>query len=441
MNFVSLKKVTIMHGKILLNILRFLLVFILSIFSSSQTADIQLRYDDFVYDNNIKSIRFHRLGFEFSLPVIELNKEENFILTFDDISAKYKRYFYTFDLCDFSWQPVNLPKSDYLSGFYFDEITDYRFSKNTRVPYINYTLVFPNENIKPTRSGNYILKVWYEYSGENILAFTRRFFIIDGKINITATVFPATEISSRWIKQEVDFVIDSQNMNIVNPIANLKVAIIQNQKWTNGIFTLKPRFIKGDIFDYNYNGENTFYAGNEFRSFDIKSTGYQTAEIDGIRIIDGIHHVFLSPDVIRNYTRYAQKSDINGRFYIKTDDFINSDIEAEYVYVYFTLLSHVPRTDGDIFVSGDFTKYQLTDEFKMKYNYERKAYELTLLLKQGFYDYEYVFLPHDKVIGNYTELEGNFSETENDYSIWVYYRRPGEFYCELIGVLFLNSRE
>lgn len=406
----------------------------------SQKSNMSIRYDDFIYDPLIKTVRLYRPEFDFSLPLLDYNSDQEILLSFDDLLGDYRQFKYTIELCDAWWQPANLPQSDYISGFYTDEIVDYRFSGNTRIPYVHYSLTFPNVNMKPTKPGNYILKVWSVDSGTNIMAFTRRFYVIDSRVVVNASVSAGTIIDTRWYKQEVDFTIDKMNLNIVNPNTNLKVVVLQNNRWNNGIFNLQPKLIKGNILEYNYDGENAFDGGNEFRNFDIKSMKYRTAEIDGIKLIGGEYHVFVTPDVPRSFTRYSHRSDINGRFLIKTDDAADSDIEAEYVYVYFTLMYDAPRTDGNIYISGEFTGRQFSDDYKMTYNYERRAYELTLLLKQGFYDYEYIFLPEGKVIGDYSELEGRHFTTENEYSIWVYYRYPGELHDELIGVKFLNSR-
>jgi hypothetical protein len=416
------------------------LVFSLS-FSFSQNVNQTIRYDDYIYDPLIKTVRLYRPEFEFSMPLIDFGSDQKLLLSFDDLLGDYRQFFYTIELCDAWWQPVNMIQADYINGFYTDEIIDYRFSGNTRIPYVHYQLSFPNENLMPTRSGNYIMKVWSVAPEGNVMSFTKRFYIFEGKVAVDASVTAGTLIETRWYKQEIDFTIDKLNLNIINPNSNLKVVILQNNRWSNGIFNLQPRIIRGNIFDYDYNGENAFDGGNEFRNFDMKSMKYRTAEIDGIRLIGGDYHVFLTPDVSRNFQRHLQRSDINGRFLIKTDDAANSDTDAEYVFVYFTLMYDVPRTDGDVYISGEFTNRQLSDEYKMVYNYERRAYELTLMLKQGFYDYEYLFLPQGKVVADYTEFEGRHFETENEYSIWVYYRQPGEFHDELIGVKFLNSRK
>ncbi len=413
-----------------------LVLILVSVSCYSQT----IRYDDFVYDNNIKSVKFSRPDFDFSLPILELNTEQVLILSFDDLRGDYRKYKYTIELCDAWWQPIDIPQSEYISGFFEYDIIDYRYSGNTRIPYVHYSLTFPDENLKPIKSGNYILKVWYDDSGEQKVAFTRRFYVLDNQVSVQGSLTAGTLIDTRWYKQEVDFTIDKLNLNVVNPYENLKVVVLQNGKWSNGLFKLKPKIIRGNILDYDLEVVNAFDGGNEFRNFDIKSMKYNTADIDGIRLIDGQYHVFLTPDVKRNYLQYSQKSDINGRYYIKTDDYNDSNVNADYVYVYFTLLSDAPRTDGDIYVSGDLTNRQLSEDYKMKYNYARKVYELTLVLKQGFYDYEYVFVPTGQLIPDAAEIEGSHYATENEYSIWVYYRHPGELYDQLVGVQFLTTR-
>jgi len=406
----------------------------------SQEQQLSVRYDDFIYDPQIKTVRLYRPEFDFSVPVLELNNDQQLLLSFDDLTANYRQFKYTIELCDAWWQPLNLPEADYIRGLFSDDIVDYRFSGNTRIPYVHYQLTFPNDNMKPILSGNYILKVWTEVEGSNVMVLTKRFFVVDHMVEISAVVTAGTLIETRWYKQEVDFSITATNVNIVNPYSNLKVVVMQNGRWGNGIFNLKPKHVKGNILEYNFDGENAFDGGNEFRNFNIKSMKYKTGEIDGIRLIDSDYHVFIIPDVKRNFLRYSQKSDINGRFFIKSDDYPESEVDGEYVYVYFSLMHDSPRTDGDLYVSGELSNRQLIDEFKMKYNFERKAYELTLLLKQGFYDYEYVFLPQGKVVGDYSEIDGRHFETENEYSIWVYYRQPGRLNDDLIGLKFLNSR-
>ena len=74
----------------------------------------------------------------------------------------------------------------------------------------------------------------------------------------------------------------------------------------------------------------------------------------------------------------------------------------------------------------------------MVFDANSNRYLLSLLLKQGVYDYQYVWV--DKTgKPDYTALEGSHFETENDYQLLVYYKPPGARWEELIGYQVLNS--
>ena len=70
----------------------------------------------------------------------------------------------------------------------------------------------------------------------------------------------------------------------------------------------------------------------------------------------------------------------------------------------------------------------------MKYNAETHAYECTQLLKQGAYNYQYLYVAPGTTAGSTAQAEGNFYETENEYLILVYHRAFGERYDRLIGM-------
>jgi hypothetical protein len=76
---------------------------------------------------------------------------------------------------------------------------------------------------------------------------------------------------------------------------------------------------------------------------------------------------------------------------------------------------------------------------KMTYNSEKSAYEATLYLKQGYYNYIYVFLPDDSEVCDETLTEGNHYETENDYTILFYHRPTASRYDQLVGIKKINS--
>ncbi len=397
-----------------------------------------LRYGDFVYGNNIKTVLFNRKGWEFSPPIIEFNSSETLELRFDDLEADYKNFAYTIIHCNALWQPSNLMDFEYIEGFTEGRIENYAFSRNTRVPFTHYYLEFPNRDMQPKISGNYILKVFHEGNPEDVV-FTRKFMVFEEKVIIDATVKQATNLNHRDTKQEVDFTINTELYPVSNPYRDLKIILTQNGRWDNAIDNLQPKLVQGHMLIYDYQDGNLFEGGNEFRNFDIKSLRHRSLNIQEINSIANGWEVFLMPDESRRFMRYTTRSDINGHFLITTDDYSDDMLESDYAWVNFTLPHTPPLANGNVYVVGGLTDWNLTTKNRMEYNYRDEVYELRLLLKQGFYDYQYIYLEDGTNTGEVSLFEGSHSIAENDYTIYVYYRKPGDMYDSLIGIHHLNS--
>ena len=117
------------------------------------------------------------------------------------------------------------------------------------------------------------------------------------------------------------------------------------------------------------------------------------------------------------------------REYNSTD----SNIGADYITVHFFL--DTPELKGEeVYIDGEFTMGKFDERNRMKYNGEKGGYELQIPLKQGAYNYQYVTLPkgsNSKV--STSAIEGDKYETENEYNIYVYLRKPGDRYDRLVG--------
>lgn len=399
----------------------------------------RLKYSDEVYDDNIKSVQLSTSEWVFGPPVVFTGKDNQLLLSFDDLSDHVRDFHYTFILCDALWNPVDLPQMDYLEGFFEDRISTYTFSRNTLLDYIHYSLTLPGENMKPKTSGNYLLHVWCEEGGEQQTIITRRFFVADNKLGISMDVKMATDIEQRNYQHEVDFTINKSGTEIVDPYRNLTVIVQQNGRTDNMITDLKPKLVKGDELEYNYERENVFDACNEFRHFDAKSITYNTDRIASIQRKDNMVHVYLKTDYRRPFERYVSDDDINGRFLIKNDDDKDSDTESEYLWVHFFLAYDAPLTEGSVFLQGAFTQWGFGESYKMKYDYTAKGYTDSLLLKQGYYNYQYVYLVDGQSSADAAYIEGRHAEADNDYTVYVYYREPGDVKDQLIGIQIVNS--
>ncbi len=401
-------------------------------------GDNSIRYEDYIYKKSIKTVELRDESFILSKAILNLGSEEKLKLSFDDLDADLKNYSYTLIHCNSNWQPSDLMPNEYIDGFLDNSINDFRYSFNTLQKYTHYNVTFPNSSLRITKSGNYILKVYQDGNPENIV-LTRRFLVFQNKIIIESNVTAASVIEYRSFKHEIDFKINFTGYQVNNPYSDLKVVLTQNGRWDNAKTDLKPIFVKDNELVYDYDEQNVFDGGNEFRFFDIKSIRYHSERIYKVRKDSLGNHVELYTDEKRTFKRYYSQPDMNGDFLIRIQEGNNSEVEADYCFVKFFLPYDVPFTDGNLYVFGGFNGWKCTTENLLHFNNTRFGYECILYLKQGYYNYEYVFLKDGEVAADETVIEGMHYDTENDYSIYVYHRQPGTFYDQLIGVKRLNS--
>ncbi len=397
-----------------------------------------LRYDNFAYQPEIKTVLLTLKTDELMPPIIRLNSEDQLLLRFDDLSAEFKNLSYTFIHCNADWQPSILSETEYMQGFTENFITDYTYSLNTLQKFIHYQVEFPNSNTRLTRSGNYIIFVYQDNNKEKPV-LTRRFILYEDKVQIIPRVKRPTLTLYRNYKQEIDFTINHSGYPLINPYSDLKVVVMQNFRWDNAITNLKPLFIKGEDLIYDYEEENVFPGNNEFRNFDIKSLRFQTERINRYVFTDTAHHAYLITDDKRSYTRYSTIRDINGNYVVRVQEGADNNRDADYVWVHFRLNMPLPLTTGNLYVFGALTDWTLKEEAKLKYDERTETYYTSLYLKQGYYNYIYTFLEDGKTGSDDTVVEGMHFETENDYGILVYHRPPGRYFDEVIAFIRFNS--
>jgi hypothetical protein len=414
----------------------------LSLFYSSDITGIPRDnnpdYSEVIYKESIHSVQLYRDGWKLSYPVIDLNSELALVLSFDDIAGNIANYYYKIIHCNFDWTPSNISEGDYIDGILPAQITNYSMSFNTYFSYIHYTIKLPNDDFRFMISGNYALVV-FEDMDENKIAFVKRFMVSDALVNVSASVNRPILSMYRNNSHEVNFNIETGSFQIENPYNDIKVAILQNGRWDQSINNLKPLFDKGGILEYNYQMENIFPAGNEYRWFDIKSVRYQSPYVKSIVYSDGHFNVFLFPDPVKASSRYFYEEDLNGKYFVEIQEEQKDDTEADYVYVNFILPWEAPMVDGDFYVMGALSGSVYSTQNRMKYNFDNKSYELTLLLKQGYYNYRYEYLKQGNPSGDASLTEGNYYETENDYVILVYHRGSSSRYDRLVGYQIANS--
>ena len=393
-----------------------------------------------VYAERVKTVVLSKDGFEMSAPLINLMAGDKLKLSFDELGSDLRQFRYTVRHCEADWTTTpELSVSDYIDGFQDEVISDYAYSYNTTTAYTHYSLVFPTPVLRLKISGNYIIVVYLDDPSNVIL--TWRFMVVENSpLTVIGLAHQANNIADHFTKQQVDFTLDHHGMTINDPNREIKVMVTQNDRWDNAVRGLQARFVRGESMDFTDLPQCMFNGGNEFRAFDIKSLLYQSERVRKIDYDSKAYHVYLVDDTKRTFKNYTYEQEINGRKLIKNEEHAqNSDIEADYAYVHFFLPFDAPLSMGKVYILGAVTDWQLNDSSLVNYNYQQKGYEKTLFVKQGYYNYLYVV--RDNRTGRMDEsiIEGNHWETENEYTIWVYYHPYGTQYDRLIASQDLNT--
>ncbi|MCF8254094.1 MAG: DUF5103 domain-containing protein [Bacteroidia bacterium] len=388
-------------------------------------------FENRVFDSRVQTVLFGKAGTDDRYPIISLNSSEILKLSFDVLGPNSENLQYTFIHCDVNWKPTALNQNEYLSGLTLDNISDFKFSTNTYVKYVHYNILVPNDNMKPRIAGNYIVKVFRNYDEEDLL-LTRRMMVMNNSTTIEGLARPASLAEYRFTKQEVIFSVGINPSQVVNPLDDIKIVLMQNSRWDNAITDLKPQFMSNNKLEYSYLDKSLFNGGNEFRFFDIRNLRQFSTNVRSKRT-DSVIHVILNIDESRGANQYFNYIDYNGKRLIQNKEGNNSDIDGDYAYVNFYLSSTmgVPP-DAEVYVFGEFTDWRLDPAYKMYYNKSRQRYDLEIPMKQGRFEYCYA-IKNENGKAEETSLEGNHFQTENEYMILVYTKNLQFHYEELIG--------
>ncbi|WP_310595383.1 DUF5103 domain-containing protein [Flavobacterium sp.] len=377
---------------------------------------------------NIKTVSFVQNN-QNTVPIFQLG--DSFQLQFDDLFGNDASYFYEIIHCDYNWNPSDLQKREYLQGFDNQRIQESSSSFNTLQIYTHYKLSFPNATTQLKISGNYILKILNE---DKEVVFSRKFILYEDVVSVPIQVKRARTLSNLDSKQNVEFTIKSNVINFQNPLKNIKTVLLQNGKFQTAITNIPPQYTIGNDLVYKYDTQTQFWAGNEFLYFDNKEIRVASNNISLIDNQKEIYNSYLFTNEARANSNYYNWQDVNGNFVVRKLFAENSDIEADYSWIYFSLSAPTFRSaDGSIYVTGMFNNYALTPENKMEYNSEKGIYEKAILIKQGFTNYEYLAVNPNGTIDQENAIDGNFYQTENEYTVLVYYRENTDRYDHVIG--------
>jgi len=396
---------------------------------------------DSVFVDHILSVRLYPQGSEFAnqlnSPLITLGEDRGLQLIFDDLAYDPELYTAKLIHCDANWQKSALRDTDFSLGFNQFTIQDYSYSVNTRVPYIHYSLAVP----KVSKSGNYVLMV-YKNRNEALPVLTKRFMVLENLAPVAAVLVPPTQTEDRTALQQLNATVNYSKLEVIDPKTQVKVLIRQNQHWDRIKFLQAPTFLNqsSKLLRYeSFNGENTFRAGNEFRFVDLRFIRSRGVNVAFIKVEESIVLADAMVDQPRPSIAYNQYLDLNGLYLVQTLDRPggNPEVESEYVYTTFYLKDDPGK---EIVLLGALSQWGRIPEAKMVFDTKKEMYSTTLLLKQGWYDYQFAYTSKSGDL-NSEPLEGSYFQTENEYEVFVYYRGLGSRYDQLVGYANLRPNK
>lgn len=412
--------------------IQYLFLFILISFSKHVYS-----FDPEFTDDHVKSVFFSKKGQLIAEPLYFLGSEESIELNWDLLQENYEPLMYQISNLNFDFTEGNQFFMDYAEGFDSNPVTQYAFSKATSFEYTHYTLSIPNSDFRFKQPGAYLLSIFSSKKPEIIIL--KRVVLVYDEQCLINTKFTKIKTGDQYGDQHhIDIELHPQYRVIGNPADQIKLVITQNYRLDNAIIGPEPSHIVNNVLHYSDLDYLNFECGNEYRYFEFKTISYESEEINYIEDKGGIKHIYLKTDIDYTFDSYRKLADINGNFYIANDRGYNKNVDADYAWVYFQLKYPEPVADGNIYLLGQLAYNKLLDNNRMVYNIEERYYQCKMLLKQGLYNYMYVF----KSKGGNSSLkliEGNHFQTENDYSIFVYYCPTNGNQHLLVGYSTINS--
>ncbi|MDP4276296.1 MAG: DUF5103 domain-containing protein [Bacteroidota bacterium] len=389
------------------------------------------------HTDQIHTLIIHPLNDWKAAPVLQIGSDNQLLISFDEMSHDYKRYAYRIIHCNKDWTRSDLNELEYMDGFPENDIEQYEQSSNTYTMYTHYSITLPNDKVQLKCSGNYALEVFdKEGSGEALL--TACFSLFEHKTIVNASLTASTDIDFEQSHQQLYIEVSPIGWTFQQPESEIKLTIRQNCRQDNEINQIEPLSISSNKLVYAHCHELIIDGGNEYRRFEITTYKHPGLGVNKIAYFKPFFNVELFENEKR-LNGYVYDQDQNGRYLVRNTDYNSDDTESDYFLVHFSFPMETPFLNGALYLNGDLVENRLNANSRMDYNAERKAYEKTLFLKQGSYNYQYLFKADAGEKPSTRRTEGSYWQTENDYHIFVYYRPIGGRYDQLIGYDNLNS--
>ena len=373
---------------------------------------------------DIQSIQLYAKGDPANPPVIKLGSEEKLILSFDYLVEQNEQFQVEVSHRTQTWEESSIPRTVYLDSFIKTYIQSSRESLSQRPSYQHIEYEFPNNQLSPTVSGNYLIEV-STYDGGKLL-FSMPFFITEDRGTLNTRI--ETLFAQREDGRAMDQLFTSYRYPafVEFPQFDLSLSYVQNEFWgrmreVENLSTINPGVLNGHL-----NQEASFISGYNFKSLDLR-----TFDVDGRQITDYLPE-FTPPRVILQ--RDVQNLDSNAGFFKESasGNPVN-DRGGSYATVVFHLETDSSiSTAAEIYLTGDFNNWMINSFNKMRYDTKTGLWEGQALIKQGQYTYNYVLVRKNKI--DDLSLDNSFLSSQQEYLTFIYFKDPTHNYDRLLKI-------
>ena len=365
-----------------------------------------------------------------ALPVLQLNGQDVLDISFDELSHNYHRYVYHVEPCNPDWTPTEgLFESDWLEGLNDQPIEDYDNSVNTTVLYTHYSFQFPNEHTNLRMSGNYRLHVIDDDTQEE--AFVAELRVVEPITLVGLSITTNTDIDLNDRHQQVNMTVRLNGLRVTRPHEEIQTFVMQNGREDNMKENVTPNYVTNQHLQWEHNKRLIFDAGNEYHKFEVLDPRHISMGLAGIRWDEDTRTWHAYPTPCEPQRNYLYDEDANGAFLLRNSDNYEAERTSEYVHVHYKLQPCRNYTDAEIIVDGRWTTAS-PENYVMYYNEEDQSYNLSVLQKLGYYNYQLLLRDMDGTTHTLPE-EGSFFQTENTYQAFVYYKNTGARAWRLVG--------
>jgi hypothetical protein len=375
--------------------------------------------------NYIQSIQLHPKGSPGLPPVIKLDSQQKLMLSFDHLAKENRQFRVKVSHRGRQWNQSPISPSTFLDSFSETYIQKSKASFAQRPTYHHIEFEFPNDQLRPAVSGNYLLEV-YSYDNDELL-FSMPFFVTEDEGTIQTRVErlfaqrddgrPLNQLFSTY--HYPDFV--------EYPQFDLSMSFVQNQFWgrmqeAGFLDTITP----GELHGHQERDQG--FVGN----YEFKYLNLRTFDADGRQIMENIPGETPTRIILR---RDVQNLDTNPDIFSSASNlgFPLDDRSSEYAQVEFQLETDISiPLSSDVYIVGHFNNWMINNLNKMTYNSDEKLWKGRAFIKQGEYAYKYVIIRQNTI--DDLILDQSFLSPQQQYLTFIYFKDPDQNFDRLLKV-------